>query len=725
MPTPRAAATRMLKVMMAASLLLPIALFSYAAWVAHENIRKNTDERIERELGILHEQTRNIFQSAAFALNVVDQITEDMSADAIRASERSLHEKLKRIDNTNRFIESLWILDEKGNALVTGSAYPLPAGSNYSDRDYFYANQEQDRGVYIGEVFKPRVRIAEPVFSVSRRLHPEKGGFRGVIEASISPAIFQTFFTQLSPPADGYYALVREDGSFLARYPSLEGRLGGSTRIAEAARTNSQSGMFTVVSVLDGIERKIGYRKIEDYPVYAMAGIKTSALFSEWVSTMAAHLIFGIPATALLFAVTGLTLQRTRRLYRETERRAQAEEALRHSQKMEAIGQLTGGVAHDFNNLLTIIIGNLDLAQRALSKGGADTMTRLETFVKNAMQGARRAASLTQRLLAFSRRQPLEPRPVRPDKLVQGMADMLRQSLGETYEIEIVGAAGLWQVEVDPVQLESAILNLAVNARDAMPGGGKLTVETSNTFLDENYAREHSEVTAGQYVQISVTDTGKGMSAETLDKAFEPFFTTKAAGEGTGLGLSQVYGYAKQSGGHVKIYSEPGEGTTVKIYLPRLTDGELPAHEIVRENPGDGQGEIILVVEDDEDVRGYVVDILREMNYRVFDAPDAASAVKIAEREEGKIDLLLTDVVLPGNNGRQLAEELQSRYAHIKALFMTGYSRNAIVHQGRLDRGVALIQKPLTQVSLAAKIREVLDNEKARQDAGPKKARLT
>jgi signal transduction histidine kinase len=483
--------------------------------------------------------------------------------------------------------------------------------------------------------------------------------------------------------------------------------------------------MFTVVSVLDGIERKIGYRKIEDYPVYAMAGIKTSALFSEWVSTMAAHLIFGIPATALLFAVTGLTLQRTRRLYRETERRAQAEEALRHSQKMEAIGQLTGGVAHDFNNLLTIIIGNLDLAQRALSKGGADTMTRLETFVKNAMQGARRAASLTQRLLAFSRRQPLEPRPVRPDKLVQGMADMLRQSLGETYEIEIVGAAGLWQVEVDPVQLESAILNLAVNARDAMPGGGKLTVETSNTFLDENYAREHSEVTAGQYVQISVTDTGKGMSAETLDKAFEPFFTTKAAGEGTGLGLSQVYGYAKQSGGHVKIYSEPGEGTTVKIYLPRLTDGELPAHEIVRENPGDGQGEIILVVEDDEDVRGYVVDILREMNYRVFDAPDAASAVKIAEREEGKIDLLLTDVVLPGNNGRQLAEELQSRYAHIKSLFMTGYSRNAIVHQGRLDRRVALNQKPLTQVSLAAKIREVLDNEKARQDAGPKKARLT
>jgi signal transduction histidine kinase/CheY-like chemotaxis protein len=711
----------MLKMMMAASLLLPVALFCYAAWVAHNNVHRNAEERIARELGVLHEQTRNIFQSAAFALSVVDQITEGMSADAIRANERSLHEKIKRLDMTNRFIESLWIIDDKGDALATSALYPLPPGNNYADRDYFYANREADHGVYIGEVFKPRVRVGKQVFSVSRRLHPEKAGFHGVVEASISPAVFQTFFTELSPSPANYYALVRDDGGFLARYPAREGTLGGSTQIALAARTGSASGTFTVVSVLDGIERQIGYRKIEGYPVYAMAGVTTSALFSEWVSTMAIHLIFGIPATALLFAITGLTLQRTRRLYNETERRAQAEEALRQSQKMEAIGQLTGGVAHDFNNLLTIIIGNLDLAQRALSKGGADATARLETFMKNAMQGARRAASLTQRLLAFSRRQPLEPRPVRPDKLVQGMADMLRQSLGEAYEIEIVGAAGLWQVEVDPVQLESAILNLAVNARDAMPGGGKLTVETNNTFLDENYARAHTDVTVGQYVQISVTDTGQGMSRETLEKAFEPFFTTKAAGEGTGLGLSQVYGYAKQSGGHVKIYSEPGEGTTVKIYLPRLIGGELPAHEAPIEKPRDGQNETILVVEDDEAVRGYVVEILGDMNYRVFDAPEAASAVKIAEREEGKIDLLLTDVMLPGNNGRQLAEELQARYPNIKVLYMTGYSRNAIVHQGRLDRGVALIQKPLTQASLAAKIREVLDNVKARQDAGPHK----
>lgn len=308
---------------------------------------------------------------------------------------------------------------------------------------------------------------------------------------------------------------------------------------------------------------------------------------------------------------------------------------------------------------------------------------------------------------------------MRADKLVQGMADLLRQSLGEMYEIELVGAGGLWQVEVDPVQLESAILNLALNARDAMPSGGKLTVETSNAFLDENYALRHADVHVGQYVQIAISDTGEGMDAETIAKAFEPFFTTKPAGQGTGLGLSQVYGYAKQSGGHAKIYSELGEGTTVKIYLPRLFAEAAALPEPQRELGGTGHGETILVVEDDEDVRVYVAGILRDMNYNVFHAPDASSAEKIVTREDGKIDLILTDVVLPGKNGRLFTDEINTRYPKIKVLFMTGYSRNAIVHQGRLDPGVALIQKPLTQASLAAKIREVLEGKMARPETGP------
>jgi CheY-like chemotaxis protein len=311
--------------------------------------------------------------------------------------------------------------------------------------------------------------------------------------------------------------------------------------------------------------------------------------------------------------------------------------------------------------------------------------------------------------LAFSRRHPLDPKPLNVGKLVQGMEDLLRQSLGETIELEVVNSGGLWQVEADPIHLEATIINLALNSRDAMPNGGKLTIETSNAFLDEKYSHHHSDIAAGQYVQIAVTDTGAGMSREVAEKAFEPFFTTKTAGHGTGLGLSQVYGFVKQSGGHVKIYSEPGEGTTVKLYLPRFfTQIKEEDENDVRASAG-GSGETILVVEDDDEVRTYVAEILRELNYRVFDARDTNKALEAFATHGDEIDLLLTDVVLPGKNGRELADIAARRHPKLKILFMTGYSRNAIVHQGRLDSGVALIQKPLTQGILATKIREVLE----------------
>ena len=285
------------------------------------------------------------------------------------------------------------------------------------------------------------------------------------------------------------------------------------------------------------------------------------------------------------------------------------------------------------------------------------------------------------------------------------MQDSALRTLGEDIELEVVGSAGLWQVEADQAEREAAILNLVVNARDAMPSGGKLSIETSNAFLDETYCREYLDVRSGQYVLLSVTDTGKGMDKETLDRAFEPFFTTKEAGQGTGLGLSQVYGFVKQSNGHVKIYSEPGDGTTVKIYLPRLLRDSAPAPSPATEVPGAHAGETILVVEDDPDVRAYVVEALRRLRYRVLEAKDGPTALALI----GPVDLLLTDVVLPKMNGRQLSEAMTARQPNLKVLFMTGYSRNAIVHQGRLDPGVELVQKPLSQAMLAAKIRAILD----------------
>jgi signal transduction histidine kinase len=399
-------------------------------------------------------------------------------------------------------------------------------------------------------------------------------------------------------------------------------------------------------------------------------------------------------------------------LAKEGLQRREAEDMLRQSQKMDAIGQLTGGVAHDFNNLLTIISGNLEIADRSLKSWSDGTRERLTRAIGNAASGAQRAAMLTQRLLAFARRAPLDPKITNVNELIGGMGDFFKRSLGENVELDIIPSAALWSVEVDPSQMESAILNLVVNAKDAMAGKGKLTIETSNIFIDESYSQQNAAVPVGEYVEISVRDTGRGMSREVQEKAFDPFFTTKEPGQGTGLGLSQVYGFVKQSGGHVKIYSRIGEGTTVKLYLPRAhriaaAPEEIDGVQVI----GASGSETILVVEDEADVRSYLVETLRDLNYRVQEAPDGAAALALYDSRPFRVDLLLTDIVMPGMNGRQLAREMQSRLSTLKVLFITGYSGDTMTHQGRLDPGVSLLQKPLTQAVLATKIRDLLDRK--------------
>lgn len=381
------------------------------------------------------------------------------------------------------------------------------------------------------------------------------------------------------------------------------------------------------------------------------------------------------------------------RLKAEMTERERAEAALRQSQKMEAVGRLTGGIAHDFNNMLAVIIGNLDLFVRRYP----DADPKMLRFVAGSQDAAKRAATLTQRLLAFSRRQPLDPKTTDVGRSVADMSELLARTLGETITIETARAAGLWQAHVDAGQLETAIVNLAVNSRDAMPAGGRLTIETSNAYLDQDYAETQDEVAPGQYVLIAVTDTGSGIAPELLERVFEPFFTTKPAGLGTGLGLSQVHGFVKQSGGHISIHSEVGHGTTIKLYLPRSKETVTAAAppEPVRTAQHDRRSQTVLVVDDEAGVRDFAASALAELGYEVLSAPDADQALKVFDDTAG-IDILLTDVVMPGRSGRELADAVHKRKPSVRILYMTGYTQNAIVHNGVLDTGTHLISKPFT-----------------------------
>ena len=386
-----------------------------------------------------------------------------------------------------------------------------------------------------------------------------------------------------------------------------------------------------------------------------------------------------------------------------TEHQA-AEEALLQAQKMDAIGKLTGGIAHDFNNLLAIVLGNLDLIYERLP--AKSDLTRL---VRPAISAAERGAELTARLLAFSRKQPLQPKSVSLNHLLENMADLLRRSLGETIAVRVETDDAIWPCEIDPVQLESVVLNLAVNARDAMPQGGRLMIETSNQHLDRDYVAANPEVKPGDYILLSVPDNGAGMAPDVLERVFEPFFTTKRMGEGTGLGLSITYGFVKQSGGHVKIYSEPGEGTSVKIYLPRSGDkSQAETDPARRESVPKGAGEQVLVVEDDPDVRDLAVRLLGELGYHTLEAGDGAAALSIFDDSE-RISLLVTDVVLPGGmGGDQLAKRIKALRPSVGVLYMSGYSENAVLNHGKLDADVQLLQKPFRKNELARKVNEAL-----------------
>jgi PAS domain S-box-containing protein len=417
----------------------------------------------------------------------------------------------------------------------------------------------------------------------------------------------------------------------------------------------------------------------------------------RWISWI------GVPEDGMVYC-TGRDITEEKE---QEEALRRTEEALRQSQKMEAVGQLTGGIAHDFNNLLTVISGGLEQLQSRLAQGRLDGVER---YIEGAQASARRAASLTQRLLAFSRRQTLDPKPTNINRLIGSMEDLIRRTVGPNVELEVVGAGGIWSTRVDASQLESALLNLCINARDAMsPNGGRLTIETANKWLDELAARD-LELPAGQYVSLSVTDTGSGMPPDVIAKAFDPFFTTKPLGQGTGLGLSMIYGFVRQSGGQVRLDSEVGRGTTATLYLPRHLGRadeieEVPAASAVEH----GAGERVLVIDDEPLIRMLIAETLEEGGYTVIEAFDGSSGLKILQSEE-RIDLLITDVGLPGGmNGRQLADAARVSRPGLKVLFITGFAENAVVGNGHLEPGMEVITKPFEIAALGNKVRQMIE----------------
>jgi two-component system NtrC family sensor kinase len=701
-------ALRTLYLILIACATLPASLFLYASWANYSSAFEVADEDISRALDIAAGHAQAVLQSVDVTMNSVEQITRGRSPESLRSEESELNARLKEMRAAIPDIESIWLFDATGRPIASSLLIPVPPGLDVSARDFFVSQRDVGAPLFVGEVFSPSITTRN-IFAVSKRRIDGTGNFSGVTEVSIQPAAFESFFAGIARGTSSSLALIREDGSLLARFPvpaSVGIKLDASSGFEGLISQAPQGGRYTSVSAIDKVERRFATRKLTGFPIYVTASLTTADIRHGWVALMASHLIFGVPATLLLIALVLVAMGRTRAFYAEAERREVLEANLRQSQKMDAIGQLTGGIAHDFNNLLMVISG---YSEFLLDRLGPDPALRGPA--QEIAGASQRASSLTRQLLAFSRKQMLAPKILDLNGVVTENLKMLTRVIGEDIELIMVPAPSLGSVRADAGQIDQVIMNLAVNARDAMPSGGKLTIETSNISLDEEYARFHAPLRAGEYVMLSISDTGFGMDSETQSHIFEPFFTTKGP-KGTGLGLSTVYGIIKQSGGYIWVFSETGKGTTFKIYLPRVAERVEPAQVVAIDEgavsePGT---ETILLAEDEINLRYLARQFLEKQGYRVIEAADGAVAMQIAVAHEGVIHLLLTDVIMPGMNGRELAQRISEIRPQTKVLYMSGYTENVIGHNGTLDAGVRLLQKPFTLRELKSKVREVLDS---------------
>jgi two-component system NtrC family sensor kinase len=715
MQTARRSALRLLWMMTAACIVLPLALLGYASWSTYQSAQRAADERIERSLEVLHEHALKGLQTAELVMQEIDHLIAGRSDAELAAGEQALHFRLKQIAGALPQVHSIWVIDRDGHPQASNAVVPVPRDGTVSDRNYFTVFQNGagsefigNTGTFVGEVLVPRLNAGPPFFSLSRRRARSDDTFDGVVTVSLLPSDFEKFYAQLGKAENNYYAMVRPDGAVLARHPVPAERqtrfTAGTPKLTAEIARQPRMGAYTAVAQIDGIERRFGYRKIEGYPIYAFAGVDTAGVRAEWLQTMAGHLIFGLPATLLLVAVLLLTMQRTRRLYAEADRRETAERALRQAQRLEALGQLTGGVAHDFNNLLMIVEGSVQRLRRDADAKSTRYLDAIATAI-------RRGEALTRQLLTFSRRQTLAPTAVDLKARMPDLQELLQRSLRGDIDIRIEVLDAPCVVKVDANELELAVLNLAVNARDAMPEGGALTLRLRPARLNGE-ARTGGIV--GDFIALEVSDTGTGIPADVLPRVFEPFFTTKEFGKGTGLGLSQVYGFAQQSGGTVTLSSALQQGTTVTLYLPRSAEAPKAEDASVAREDAAAISRSVLLVEDNPDVAEVTTAYLQQIGHEVVHVLGAQQALDRLHAQ-GAIGLVISDILMPGGmSGVELARTIRTRFPHIPVLLVTGYASSA---QEAVAQDFMVLQKPFDEEALANALRSVIEHHLRRTAA--------
>jgi two-component system NtrC family sensor kinase len=678
--------------MMAASLALPIALFVFASTISYNSTLDTADREIGRTLDVAHEHALKVFETIDRSLAELNEVVRELPDDVIRSREPALHRRLKQLADALPQLKSAWIFDRTGKSLVNSLVSP-PPDQSFADRDYFYAHVDQSIGTFIGASLTPRQPYqGARFFGVSRRRSSDDGSFTGVIQASVLPEYFESFYARIGTDPGSFFAMGRTDGTLLAHFPRLDRQiqLDPNGPVGRTIAAHPDHGLMTIAWPSDGIERRIGYRRVAEYPIYVSAGLETSAIRARWLSTMSQHLVFGAPATALLFTLLAFAFRRTQHLQLEAARRREAEEALKHSQRLEALGQLTGGVAHDFNNLLTVIRASVDLLNRPQI-----SEERRQRYITAIAEAVARAARLTSQLLAFARRQTLKPEVFDIGERMQSLRDMLTTLLGPAIEIVMQLPAEPCLVSADASQFETALINMATNARDAMQGKGRIMFAVQPaTSIPDTLAHLPGSRTLKNlgFVSIAVSDTGIGIPPGRIAHVFEPFFTTKQVGQGTGLGLSQVFGFARQSGGEVTVTSEVGQGSTFSLYLPRVPADLLPRSQAPTTAPAvAGSGMSVLVVEDNIELGNFAADGLTELGYSITLVDNATDALAELLSDADRFDVVFSDVVMPGMTGLDLAQAMRERGIGVPIVLTTGYSQ-ALSQQGSI--GCDLVQKP-------------------------------